>query len=227
MKKFFIVTTIIGLGILAVSCNNDDDNVIKTPSLLKYSNVSGNINVDFFTEGSTGVPTINWGEGKAGTFALDKSYKGLSINKDNGVISWTKEFLEKLANIEVTAKNSLGGTSQSINIRTKFKDQFKGKYNTDLNSTTLDKDITITMVDSVNGKMSITEEGETKELEITLRAEGGKLSIIGTEHGKDETEYILSLKPIDKLSFEGEIKFIKTVNNEEVNSIGKINLKNL
>ncbi len=58
------------------SCAEDiDDNTVVAPSDFYYL---GDLPIPFYTNGSTGVPNIDWGN-EIGTFTLNDAYQGVKI----------------------------------------------------------------------------------------------------------------------------------------------------
>ncbi len=211
MKIIFSTVTLLGLIVFGVSCNN----IISKPHDLKYSD--NTISIEYYTQGCTKAPAINWGD-KKGTFALNKTYRGLSINKENGVISWTNDFFENNKNIKVIAKNYLGKTYTYINFSSKFNQQFLSKIDIDSVTASPIEDVIIKIEDSEKVKMNITINGMTEIIEANFSINNGKLTfsnytIDNLINGKDII--VLKLKPLKgKSNFEGKILKSKLVNDK-------------
>jgi hypothetical protein len=139
------------------SCTEDiDDNTVVAPSDFYYL---GDLPIPFYTNGSTGVPNINWGN-EAGTYALNDDYQGVAINETTGVLSWNEDLPLGENIISVTATNSAGFAVTSVLFLHQFGGEFTGGYNSDPASTTVTASNLIINF-NVNGTLTITDNGET------------------------------------------------------------------
>ena len=151
-----IIFVFIGV-LLITSCTEDiDDNTVVAPSDFYYL---GDLPIPFYTNGSTGVPNINWGN-EVGTFALNDDYQGVAINETTGVLSWNEDLPLGENIISVTATNSAGFAVTSVLFLHQFGGEFTGGYNSDPSSTTVTASNLIINF-NVNGTLSITDNGET------------------------------------------------------------------
>jgi len=146
------------IGVLMItSCTDDiDDNIVVAPSDFYYL---GDLSIPFYTNGSTGVPNIDWGN-EVGTFALNDEYQGVTINATTGVLSWNEGLPLGENSISVTATNSAGFAVTSVLFLHQFGGEFTGGYNSDPSSTTVTASNLIINF-NVNGTLSITDNGET------------------------------------------------------------------
>ncbi len=119
--------------LLTNSCSDEKSNIVE-PSHFQYLN--DEIDISFYTEGTSEVPSINWG-GEEGIFELETSVSGISINSNNGVISWRKGIPLGKIEIKILAKNTSGSTSTIVTINHSFSGSYDGGYNLDSNSTIL------------------------------------------------------------------------------------------
>ena len=140
-----------------VSCTDDiDDNTVVAPSDFYYL---GDLPIPFYTNGSTGVPNIDWGN-EVGTFALNDDYQGVTINETTGVLSWNEDLPLGENIISVTATNSAGFAVTSVLFLHQFGGEFTGGYNSDPSSTTIPvSNLVINF--NVNGTLTITDAGQT------------------------------------------------------------------
>ena len=151
-----IIFVFIGV-LLITSCTEDiDDNTVVAPSDFYYL---GDLPIPFYTNGSTGVPNIDWGN-EVGTFALNDDYQGVAINETTGVLSWNEDLPLGENIISVTATNSAGFAVTSVLFLHQFGGEFTGGYNSDPSSTTVTASNLIINF-NVNGTLSITDNGET------------------------------------------------------------------
>lgn len=139
------------------SCTDDiDDNIVVAPSDFYYL---GDLPIPFYSNGSTGVPNINWGN-EVGTFALNDDYQGVAINETTGVLSWNEDLPLGENIISVTATNSAGFAVTSVLFLHQFGGEFTGGYNSDPALTTVTASNLIINF-NVNGTLTITDNGET------------------------------------------------------------------
>jgi len=151
-----IIFVFIGV-LLITSCTEDiDDNTVVAPSDFYYL---GDLPIPFYTNGSTGVPNIDWGN-EVGTFALNDDYQGVTINETTGVLSWNEDLPLGENIISVTATNSAGFAVTSVLFLHQFGGEFTGGYNSDPSSTTVTAS-NLVINFNVNGTLSITDNGET------------------------------------------------------------------
>lgn len=151
-----IIFVFIGV-LLITSCTEDiDDNTVVAPSDFYYL---GDLPIPFYTNGSTGVPNINWGN-EVGTFALNDDYQGVAINETTGVLSWNEDLPLGENIISVTATNSAGFAVTSVLFLHQLGGEFTGGYNSDPASTTVTASNLIINF-NVNGTLTITDNGET------------------------------------------------------------------
>ncbi|MDH5379533.1 MAG: hypothetical protein OEW75_01695 [Cyclobacteriaceae bacterium] len=110
--------------------------VVPPPTAFAYS--SPDVAVDFYTTGSTGIPSdIDWA-GEVGIFVLDSTYKGVYIDSLTGEVSWTQDLQLGNNPIKITAMNSEGQISTNIVLKHSLSGIFTGGYNIDTLSVTLD-----------------------------------------------------------------------------------------
>lgn len=138
-----------------VSCTSDfDDETVVAPSDFYYL---GDLPIPFYTNGSTGVPNIDWGN-ETGIFTLNGTYQGVSINETTGVLSWNEDLPLGENIISVTATNSAGFAVTSVLFLHQFGGQFAGGYNSDPASTTIPS-ANLAINFNVNNTFSITDNG--------------------------------------------------------------------
>jgi hypothetical protein len=149
---------LIVFGILFMtSCTEDiDDNTVVAPSDFYYL---GDLPIPFYTNGSTGLPNIDWGN-EVGTFALNDDYQGVTINETTGALSWNEDLPLGENIISVTATNSAGFAVTSVLFLHQFGGEFTGGYNSDPSSTTVTAS-NLVINFNVNGTLTITDAGQT------------------------------------------------------------------
>ncbi|MEZ5007399.1 MAG: hypothetical protein R2753_04500 [Chitinophagales bacterium] len=166
------------------SCS--DDAVVLGPSDFSYSNAT--IDIEFYTSGQTGTPSIDW-NGSIGTFGLADSYQGVSINSTTGVVTWNKGLPLGNNTIEIIATNANASLTISITLRNNFSGNFSGSYNYDSNSTTVDG--------NSNYKLMFTENGTMTAMDLQIEASGtytinsmGELTAQYLYQGSSDSIYI-------------------------------------
>ena len=139
-----------------ISCSSDkDDTTVSAPSDFYYP---GETPISFYTHGSV-APNIDW-RNETGTYALDMTYTGVSLDETTGVLSWNEDLPLGSNIVLVTATNSAGNATTSPNLLHQFSGHFNGAYNTDANPstpTTVNMNITF----NVDGTLSITDNATT------------------------------------------------------------------
>ncbi len=156
MKKVLVLFLVLISGIYLTSCSPDiDDNLVYAPSDFYYP---GTLSIPFYTNGTTGYPNINWGN-ESGTFTLNQTYQGVSINAQNGVISWNEDLPLGENLLTVTATNSAGSAETMVLFLHKFSGVFNGGYNSDPNSTVIPSANLILNFDE-NGTLTVTDSSE-------------------------------------------------------------------
>ncbi|RMA57176.1 hypothetical protein [Ulvibacter antarcticus] len=140
MKTMKLLTVLV-MSLMIFSCSKNDDTVVEdqqqeagVPSDLNYSQAQ--IDVAFYTTGSTSIPSVNW-NGEQGTFSLDSTIDGLTINSQSGVLSWNKNLPLGENYVTVKALNSKGWGNTHIILNNRFQGHFIGGYNNDPNSTVI------------------------------------------------------------------------------------------
>lgn len=157
MKKGIVALLVFFSGIYLSSCSPDiDDNLVEPPSDFYYP---GSLTIPFYTNGSTGFPNINWGN-ENGTFTLNQTYQGVSINAQNGVISWNEDLPLGENLLTVTATNSAGSAETMVLFLHKFSGVFNGGYNSDPNSTVIPAS-NLMLNCNENETLTVTDSGET------------------------------------------------------------------
>ena len=141
---------------LFTSCTDRDDFAVVPPSDFYYL---GNLPIPFYTHGNSGFPSINWGN-EAGTFTLNDTYPGVSVDATTGILSWNENLPIGDNMILVTATNSAGAAIATVVFQHQFSGLFNGGYNNNPNATTVTtSNLNITF--NVNNTMSITDSGTT------------------------------------------------------------------
>ena len=122
ISVFLIVQVLFTLS----SCSKKEDPApqVKIPKIT-YSNTT--IDAEFFKDGNSSAPTIDWG-GEKGTLSLSKDIKGLSLDASTGILSWTKELPAGEHSFDVIAVNSAGQASTTITIKNILEGSFVGTY---------------------------------------------------------------------------------------------------
>ena len=111
MKKIFIISFLV---LLVLACKHEILLTVSSPSNLVYSPAS--YSVIKGTDGNSVTPTINSG-GDSVTYAITSTgVTGITINKTNGVISWTNAVATGNYSITVTASNSAGSTTATYTL---------------------------------------------------------------------------------------------------------------
>jgi hypothetical protein len=138
------------------SCSSDkDDTSVSAPSDFYYP---GETPIPFYTQGSV-LPNIDWGN-ETGTYTLDVSYTGVSLDETTGALSWNEDLPLGNNVVMVTATNSAGFATTTPNLLHQFSGVFNGAYNNDANpSTTTTVSMAITF--NIDGTMNITDDGTT------------------------------------------------------------------
>ena len=154
-----ILNTILSLLIICLtmsSCGDDRDDVaISAPTDFEYP-AGGPI--PFYTNGNSGVPTINWNN-DIGFFTLDNTYTGISINEVTGVLSWNEDLPLNDNAVDVTATNSVGTAHTSVLFIHEFSGDFVGGHNLDPSSTTVSTS-NLSATFNIDGTASYTDNGE-------------------------------------------------------------------
>lgn len=170
------------------SCTEDiDDNIVVAPSDFYYL---GDLPIPFYTNGSTGIPNINWGN-EVGTFALNDDYQGVAINETTGVLSWNEDLPLGENIISVTATNSAGFAVTSVLFLHQFGGEFTGGYNSDPSSTTVTASNLIINF-NVNGTLSIMDDGETGTGTWSFSPQGDLICEYTVTSGSNELIYDLT-----------------------------------
>lgn len=184
-QAFFLA--LLGIFFLA-SCTEDiDDNTVVAPSDFYYL---GDLPIPFYTNGSTGVPNIDWGN-EVGTFALNDDYQGVAINETTGVLSWNEDLPLGENIISVTATNSAGFAVTSVLFLHQFGGEFTGGYNSDPASTTVTASNLIINF-NVNGTLTITDNGETGTGTWSFNPQGDLVCAYTVTSGSYELIYDLT-----------------------------------
>lgn len=157
MKKGFVLFLGLICSVYLTSCSPDiDDDLVYAPSDFYYP---GSLTIPFYTNGSTGFPNINWGN-EAGVFTLNQTYQGVSINAQNGVISWNEDLPLGENLLTITATNSAGTAETMVLFLHKFSGVFNGGYNSDPNSTVVPS-ANLMLNCNENETLTVTDSGET------------------------------------------------------------------
>jgi hypothetical protein len=157
MKKGFVLFLSLICSVYLTSCSPDiDDDLVYAPSDFYYP---GTLSIPFYTNGSTGFPNINWGN-EAGIFTLNQTYQGVSINAQNGVISWNEDLPLGENLLTITATNSAGTAETMVLFLHKFSGIFNGGYNSDPNSTVVPS-ANLMLNCNENETLTVTDSGET------------------------------------------------------------------
>lgn len=159
--KFYKTLCIAFLALTTFSCEKDDDTtedtvVINAPSNLLFS--QSNIDVDFYTEGSTAPTSLDWG-GETGEFELGSPVQGIAINSTNGTITWDKSLPIGSNDVVVVARNSAGLSSTTLQIQNTFQGFFTGGYNNAIDDPSYSTGYTMTFND--DGTMFGDDNGST------------------------------------------------------------------
>jgi hypothetical protein len=111
MKKTIIICLV---TLIVFACKHEIILSISNPSNLVYSPSS--YSVIQGTDGNSVTPTINNGGGSV-TYAITSTkINGISINANNGVISWNNTVTAGTYAITVTASNKVGNTSATYTL---------------------------------------------------------------------------------------------------------------
>ena len=121
MKSYIRISTTVILGLM-LSCSKSDDGPTAAPEV----SYSQELKATFFVEGQSEPPQINW-NGDVGKFGLQNTVKGISINKENGIISWDKTLPAGNHVVEIAAFNNAGSTSITVTIENLLKGMFRGE----------------------------------------------------------------------------------------------------
>ena len=132
MKRF--IYSILVFVVVLHSCSRSDDGASGPPEL----NYNQSLTASFFTAGSSAAPTVNW-NGDQGQFGLQNVVEGVSIDRNTGVISWTKDLALGVSEVTVLAFNNAGTASETVTIENQFQGDFSGTYT--LEGTTRDLDL--------------------------------------------------------------------------------------
>ncbi len=122
LALIFLVTTF--------SCSSDDDGAVVQISAPTIELSNTNLITNFFTEGETDIPIVNW-NGNTGIFSLASNISGVSVDVNTGMVSWSKSLSLDLNSIELIATNSAGQASINITIDNQFSGNFDGAFNSD------------------------------------------------------------------------------------------------
>jgi len=138
------------------SCSSDkDDTSVSAPSDFYYP---GETPILFYTHGSVS-PNIDWGN-ETGTYALDMSYTGVSLDEITGALSWDEDLPLGNNVVMVTATNSAGFATTAPNLLHQFSGVFNGAYNNDANPST-PTTVSMNITFNIDGTMSINDNGTT------------------------------------------------------------------
>ena len=103
------------------ACSKSDDNTIAAPEVVYDQELTAT----FYTGGNSDAPNTNW-NGDKGSFGLQKSMIGLSIDPTTGVLLWNKLLPPGNHTIEVIAFNNVGKIIVPITIENPLVGKFKG-----------------------------------------------------------------------------------------------------
>ncbi len=112
-----------GVLILAVlmACSKSDDGPTAAPEV----SYEQQIMAGFYTTGNSGIPQVNW-NGDIGQFGLQKNIEGLSIDKNTGVLSWSKLLPVGKHEVNVIVFNNSGSDTATITLENPLVGKFKG-----------------------------------------------------------------------------------------------------
>ncbi|RZS99544.1 hypothetical protein [Aquimarina brevivitae] len=119
MKK----TILIILTCVVIACSNDDNGPATAP-VFEYAN---DITTSAFTMGNTTAPNVNW-NGNRGSFSIENTLQGVSIDKNSGVISWDTSLPWGNYTLKIVATNMAGSYDASVEIHNTLNATFKGTY---------------------------------------------------------------------------------------------------
>ncbi len=129
MKKLILKVKYAVMALLfvaTISCDKDDS--VPTASIPTVSYASPSMEAQFFKEGQSTAPTVNWNNNQ-GLFSLATAVEGLTINASTGVLNWTKALPQGEHTVEVIAKNTAGQTTISLTLKNPLQGQFIGVFN--------------------------------------------------------------------------------------------------
>lgn len=168
MRTVFALFLVVTGSVYLTSCSPDyDDIIVEAPSDFYYL---GDLPIPFYTNGSTGLPNIDWGN-EAGVFTLNETYPGVSINSSTGVLSWNEDLPLGENLIGVTATNSAGFAVTTVLFLHQFGGVFNGGYNSDPASTVIPS-ANLVLDISENGTLTLIDSGETGTGTWSFNAEG-------------------------------------------------------
>ncbi len=117
-----------------------------------------NFEIDFFTDGNSEIPSINW-NGDVGSISMSKNISGLYVNDDNGVLNWRKRLPLGISEFAIVATNSEGQQTINMVVENKFHGEFIGEYNSDPNSTAFIGDDFFKAEFLADGSLKISDSG--------------------------------------------------------------------
>jgi len=172
------------------SCSSDkDDTIVSTPSDFYYP---GETPIPFYTHGSV-LPNIDWGN-ETGTYTLDMSYTGISLDETTGALSWDEDLPLGNNVVMVTATNSAGFATTTPNLLHQFSGVFNGAYNNDANPVT-PTTVSLSVTFNVDGTMSITDNGTTSNGTWVFNPTGKLICTYSTFELELDLTYSLTVIP--------------------------------
>ncbi|MDH5597610.1 MAG: hypothetical protein OEY34_00715, partial [Cyclobacteriaceae bacterium] len=178
--------------------NNTQTNGVG-PSDFSYSGTK--YGIGFYTTGNSGNARINWGK-ERGRFYAGRTYPGVRIDPNLGVIFWEKDMLLGDNYIDIIAENSAGKATVQVNLYHAFHGLFEGGYSNNPNV----RNITakgFSMLFYNDGTMQVENKiGNTKNNGDGNWKLTGKNIIEGSYTYRDGSKYI----------FQGTVTYSKTTN---------------
>lgn len=205
MKTLSLTLKLLIFTVIFTACSTDvDDTSISAPSDFYYP-AGGPI--PFYTNGNSEAPNINWGN-EVGTFTLNDSYTGISINSTTGILSWNEDLPLNENNVTVTATNSAGFAVTTVLFLHQFSGAFDGGYNNDPSSTTISNN-NLNIIFNIDGTMSGTDNGVTVDGSWSFNNDGKLICLYGSLELELDLTYSVSVTPI----LEGVIRTTGSSNN--------------
>ncbi len=155
LKLVFVLAALV-----FASCADKDEAPAPEPTpvgpSIEYETTS--FEVDFFTDGNSAIPSINW-NGDVGTISTSKYISGMYVNESNGVVHWQKRLPLGISEFSVVATNSEGQQTINMVIENIFHGNFEGEYNHDHNSTTLNGEDYFKVEFLEDGSLKVSDSG--------------------------------------------------------------------
>lgn len=184
MKTMKFLTVAILSIFIFTSCSKDDSADVQEPqppqsgSPINFSYNTPQVDIAFYSAGSISAPNVDW-NGETGTFSLQGTYQGVTINSTTGILSFNKELPLGETVVNVKAENSHGFTTAQVELKHSFEGNFAGGWNNDPTSPVL-TNFGLLMNFNADGTMTVNASGDIGSGSWYLIPNGGNGQIKAT-----------------------------------------------